>query len=68
MLITSRRTAICQSVAEVYLTDVALLGAERHRFIFFMTNFYLMLSTCRSLQNSEVKREICYATGVTAQL
>ena len=28
MLITlSRRTAICQSVAEVYLTGVALLGA-----------------------------------------
>ena len=35
MLITlSRRTAICQSAAEVYLTGVAPLGAVRHRFNF----------------------------------
>ena len=35
MLITlSRRTAICQSVTEVYLTGVALLGAVSHRFNF----------------------------------
>ena len=35
MLITlSRRTAICQSVAEVYLTGVAPLGAVSHRFNF----------------------------------
>ena len=34
MLITlSRRTAICQSVAEVQLTGVAPLGAVSHRFI-----------------------------------
>jgi hypothetical protein len=32
MLITlSCRAAICQSAAEVYLTDVATMGAERHR-------------------------------------
>ena len=36
MLITlSRRTAICQSVAEVQLTGVAPLGAVSHRFNFF---------------------------------
>ena len=36
MLITlSRRSAICQSVAEVYLTGVASLGAVSHRFNFF---------------------------------
>ena len=35
MLITlSRRTAIFQSVAEVYLTGVAPLGAVSHRFNF----------------------------------
>ena len=28
----SRSTAICQSVAEVYLASVAFLGAESHRF------------------------------------
>ena len=34
MLITiSRCTAICQSVAEVYLTGVAPLGAVSHRII-----------------------------------
>ena len=33
MLITlSRRTAICQSVAEISLTGVAPLGAVSHRF------------------------------------
>ena len=36
MLITlSRRTAICQSVAEVQLTGVAPLVAVSHRFNFF---------------------------------
>ena len=36
MLITlSRRTAICQSVAEVQLTSVVTLGAVSHRFIYF---------------------------------
>ena len=36
MLITlSRRTAICQSVAEVWLIVVVLLGAVSHRFYFF---------------------------------
>ena len=36
MLITlSRRTTICQSVAEVWLTAVAPLGAVSHRFNFF---------------------------------
>ena len=35
MLITlSRRAAICQSVAEVWLTGVAPLGAVSHRCIF----------------------------------
>ena len=35
MLITlSRRTAICQSVSEVYLTSVVPLGAVSHRFNF----------------------------------
>ena len=39
MLITlSRRTAICQSVAEVQLTGVAPLGAVSHRFNFFNNN------------------------------
>ena len=28
----SRRTAVCQSVTEAYLTDVAPLGAASHRF------------------------------------
>ena len=32
MLITSRRTATCQPVAEVWLTVVAPLGAVSHRF------------------------------------
>jgi hypothetical protein len=32
LIILSRRTAICQSVAEVYLTSVAPLGALSHRF------------------------------------
>ena len=37
MLITlSRRTAICQSVAEVQLTGVAPLGAVSHRFNFLI--------------------------------
>ena len=37
MLITlSRRTAICQSVSEVKLTDVAPLGAVSHRFNYFL--------------------------------
>ena len=40
MLITlSRRTVICQSVAEVQLTGVAPLGAVSHRFIFL--NLYI---------------------------
>ena len=35
MLITlSRRAAICQSVAEVYLTGVTPMGAVSHRFNF----------------------------------
>ena len=41
MLITlSRRTAICQSVAEVQLTGVAPLGAVSHRFNF---NFFYLI-------------------------
>ena len=32
-----RRTAICQSVAEVELTGVAPLGAVSHRFFFYFT-------------------------------
>ena len=37
MLITlSRRSAICQSVAEVQLTGVTPLGAVSHRFIFLL--------------------------------
>ena len=49
MLITfSRRTAICQSVAEVWLTVVALLGAAKYKFIFyliflFVGEMYLLL-------------------------
>ena len=42
MLITlSRRTAICQSVAEVLLTGVAPLGAVSHRFNFLMPKLSL---------------------------
>ena len=60
MLITLyRRTAICQSVSEVYLTGVAPLGAVSHRFnLIFLKLLYkaffitLLLGTykpmCRS--------------------
>ena len=44
MLITlSRRTAICQSVAEVYLTGMASWGALSHRFNFFKFNFIIII-------------------------
>ena len=47
MLITlSRRTAICQSVAGVYLTGLAPLGAVSHRFNF---NFFLIPAGKRPL-------------------
>ena len=47
MLITlSRRTAICQSVAGVYLTGLAPLGAVSHRFNF---NFFLIPAGKRTL-------------------
>ena len=36
------RAAICQSVAEVYLTGVGPLGAVSHRFNFF--NYHLQIS------------------------
>ena len=52
MLITlTRRTVICQSVAEVKLTGVAPLGAVSH--ILFNFNIYL----CRNLDD-EGKRHI----------
>ena len=38
MLITSRRTVFCQSVAEVYLTGVTPLEAISHRFNSFNLN------------------------------
>ena len=46
MLITLPRcTAICQSVAENWLTGVAPLGVVSHRFIFFiLTCPYVLLS------------------------
>ena len=48
MLITlSRRTAICQSVSEVYLTDVAPLGAVSHRFNF-------NLKRCLYIANADI--------------
>ena len=34
LIILSRRTTISQSVAEIYFTGVAPLGAVSHRFIF----------------------------------
>ena len=37
MLITFRRAAICQSVAEVQLTGVAPLGTVSHRLNFLIT-------------------------------
>ena len=41
MLITlSRRTAVCQSVAEVELTGVAHLGAVSHRFYYYYYCYY----------------------------
>jgi hypothetical protein len=41
MLITlSCHTAICQSFAEVYLTDVAPLGPVSHRLVFYLLPFY----------------------------
>ena len=44
MLITlSRRTAICQSVAEVQLTGVAPFGAVSHRFNFNKTYLHVSL-------------------------
>ena len=46
MLITlSRRTAICQSVAEVWLTGAAPLGAVSHRFIYIILLFLFYLVT-----------------------
>ena len=35
LIILSRRTAICQLVAELYLTGVTPLGAVSHKFFFF---------------------------------
>ena len=45
MLIISRRTAICQPVAEVSLTGVAPLGAVSHRINFILLkdlNFFIV--------------------------
>ena len=43
MVITlSRRTSICQSVAEVYLTGVTPLGAVSHRFNLLLFYFNLI--------------------------
>ena len=36
----SRRTVICQSIAEVYLTGVAPLEAVSHRFILIYYCYY----------------------------
>ena len=50
MLITlSRRTAICQSVAEVYLNGVAPLGAVSHRFNFLFVNVVINIVTLNSM-------------------
>ena len=38
-----RRTAIYQSVAEVFLTGVAPLGAVSHRFIYIYIYIYIYL-------------------------
>ena len=44
MLITlSRRTAICQSVAEVQLTGVDALGAVSHRFNLINIGIYIYI-------------------------
>ena len=46
MLITlSRRTAICQSVAEVKLTGVAPLGALSHRFNYLVQYILYMTAS-----------------------
>ena len=57
MLITlSRRTAICQSVAEVYLTGVGPLGAASHRFIIIIIIIIIIivipLSNCLDISKS----------------
>ena len=56
MLITlSRRTAICQSVAEVYLTGVAPLGAVSLRFNFFkIGNVWNEISVKMKLRKTEL--------------
>ena len=52
MLITlSRRAAICQSVAQVYLTGVAPLGAVSHRFNFL--KFFYCANIWQFNQNAE---------------
>ena len=50
----SRSTTICQSVAEVLLTDVAPLGAVSHRFIFFsLMNKIVMKCTRLAHKNND---------------
>ena len=53
MLITSRRAAICQSVAEVYLTGVAPLGAVSHRLNF---NFCMNIVNGRNCLLSDIAK------------
>ena len=54
MLITlSRPTSICQSVAEVWVTVVAPLGAVSHR-------FYLIGNIRRIVYSKEIDFNVCF--------
>ena len=53
MLITiPRRAAICQSVAKVYLTGVASLGAVIRRFNFIIIIIIIIITITSELNNT----------------
>ena len=57
MIITlSRRTASCQSVAEVLLTGVAPLGGVSHRFTFFFTSANNIVESMSWRHNDAIAR------------
>jgi hypothetical protein len=69
MLITlSCRPAICQSVAEVYLTGVAPLGAVSHRFnfniYFTKANWIDHILTRNCLRHGGIEGQITEVKGV----
>ena len=68
MLITlSRRIVICQSVAEVYFTVVAPLGAISHRFNFIIIIIIIIIiimwrySRCRDLSSTNIHSKTLYS-------